>query len=100
MFPPSKTDSLTETVQNLWESLNRAGGHFHTEANIVERSEGDLITLWLTNALPKGSKRLMSAYIKEYIRESGWKAVHIRYYKNRIEFLMTPDLHPTSRETS
>lgn len=84
MFPPQETEIVEEWVGGLWASLQRAGGHFTEEATIERLDEEVVVTLYLKDCLPNNAKLSVMNYIKEYARQSGWKAKYVHHKKNYV----------------
>lgn len=54
------------------------------------------MVFWLHHALPSKGKKALGAYVREYAKQCGWKASHVKYFKNRMEFRIAPDLGLTA----
>jgi hypothetical protein len=88
MFPPEKTDSPYELVQNILGSLSRGGGSFRQDV-LVDAEEQDLVvTVGLTDAVPEGAKKPMNSYIRGYAAEAGWRATGLKLHKNYLRFTL------------
>ena len=81
-------------VEELKESLSRAGGHIAPDAPIDSRAStlGDHYRLRLWHEVPKDSKGHITKYIKLFAKEHQWKVIKVNHSKFYIEIIAEPTL--------
>ena len=69
----------------MWESLQRAGGHFSDDAQIDQLEDGSyFIKLFLKDTLPPSSVLHVYNFIREYGAECGWKVKKVSLQKTYV----------------
>lgn len=90
MFPPEKTSDLQTVVQNLWSSLNRAGGQLDDQCIIEPASKNSHnVLLKLKDSLTPESQDAIREYVKSYLELSGWHTGGVVFAKRYIRFRLT-----------
>lgn len=84
MFPPQPNEDLQKVVSGMWESLQRAGGHFGGEAQVASREDGFDVVLYLKEKLPAGSSAYIKPFVLEYLKQAGWKVERLRMQKGYL----------------
>lgn len=99
MFPPEETEDPHHWLNNLWFSLQRAGGHLSQNARIFEKEDGACeVILYLQERLPNNITRTLSEYIKGYSKASGWTVKSCQIDKGQIVLRACPSSSaPSSR---
>jgi hypothetical protein len=87
MFPPQPSEDLERWVENLWESLRRAGGNWADEAKTERTDFGTKVFLRLREPLSPSCKSNVKAYVVSYARASGWKARLFQFRPSYVAFL-------------
>jgi hypothetical protein len=81
-------------VKELRESLQRAGDHIseeHETLHLEARDgSGDIFVFRLWHQLPTDAKSHVSAYIRGFAEEHGWKVKNVRHRKFSIEIKVAP----------
>lgn len=74
-------------------SLLRAGDHIAAEVPTYNSitPEGDLYVFKLAHVIPPECRRAISAYIRGYGKEQGWRVKRVRHKKFFIEILTEPE---------
>jgi hypothetical protein len=94
MYPPKKTEDPQEWIRGLWESLSRAGDHFHDEAIFQEQEHGYAVFIGIRGgtSLPPGAAEFVKKYVKHYAQACGWKVAKLVLSRAglRMEFTELP----------
>ena len=101
MFPPQPTDELEPAVMGLFASLHRAGDQL--VAGSINPSESEdcdaTVSFRLHLELPRGAKRYVTRYIREYLKESGWYVHSVKHKKFQISFSVVRSPHLASERS-
>ena len=85
MYPPKPSQNPQEWLNNLWASLQRGGHHFGSEASLEQGSDGSIrLRSRMNERLPDTAKRAVTAYMKQYAKESGWR-LKVAFKKGYVE---------------
>lgn len=63
-----------EALSKVFSSLQRAGDHWQPGGTLTQTEKGYEAVASLRTPLPKDSVQAVREYIKDYLRELGWKA--------------------------
>ena len=90
MFPPEKTTDGQKVLNNLYASLARAADHFSGNAMYRPDGKGFEASMQLQMHMPDNARRYASAYIRDYVRASGWKVSSLRFDKRQMRLVAEP----------
>ena len=71
---PKATMEAEAVLTQLFDSLQRAGDHWVPGGELNPKGKGYEAIATLRAAIPPDARKAVAEYIKEYIRELGWKA--------------------------
>jgi|HubBroStandDraft_1064217.scaffolds.fasta_scaffold196036_2 hypothetical protein len=88
-------------LSNLCASLGRASEHF-AGAHYKKTDEGFEASFQIQMYIPNSARKAASAYIREYVKQSGWKVSSLRFDKKqmRMEAQMRREAKPASKSES
>lgn len=79
MFPPKRTDKVTEWLERLLSTLVRGGLEVHENVGLDEDDNGGYsVKVKLMSPIPKGGWDPLKEYVKEYSLRTGWRVYKIR----------------------
>lgn len=86
---------------NLCASLARASEHF-VGAHYKKTDEGFEASFDIQIQVPPDARKAASAYIREYVKQSGWKVSALQFGKKqmRLEAQMRAEAKPASKSES
>jgi hypothetical protein len=77
-------------LNNLYASLARAGEHFSGAADYHPTDNGFEASLQLQLHMPDDARKYAGAYIRQYIKASGWKVSSLRFEKRQVRLVAEP----------
>jgi hypothetical protein len=87
MFPPTRTESITEWLQGLLHSLARAGLSFDDDIVLEEPENVEAkVEIRLTAPIPKDGWPHLRNYILNYSLSAGWQVTGLRHAKGLLVF--------------
>jgi hypothetical protein len=86
MYPPKVTDSLDESISNLFASLQRAGDQWTGQMGVADKGDGVThYAFYLRDSIPEKAKKDLMAYARGYMKRSGWRVAGVRLVKRYLE---------------
>lgn len=77
-------------LNNLYASLARAGDHFSGAAEFRPTDDGFEASLQLQLHMPDNARKYAGAYIRQYMKASGWKISSLRFEKRQVRLAAEP----------
>jgi hypothetical protein len=96
VFPPKPTPNYNELLNNLVQSVGRAGPVFTGNATQAPDGEGYRFTLQLLPGVisntPVGERvqKYLAQYMRAYARESGWRVKAVSFKRGYVAFAVAP----------
>lgn len=86
-----ETENPQEALAEIWKWLSSAGNHFTGawSLNADEEKREHRASLMM-KGLPTPLKEGVRGVIRKVALDVGWKAKHIRFLKDRVEFVLKP----------
>jgi hypothetical protein len=86
MYPPKVTDSLDESISNLFDSLQRACPVWTGHVTPVDPGEGVTKYIFtLQDSVPEAARKDLLAYVRGYVKRCGWRVTNVRLLKHYLE---------------
>lgn len=84
MFPPNRTSSPHELLNNLWSSVQRGGAFFSQDARVEQNDEGlySCLLHYAPGGVPKEVRPALEKYMRGYARASGWTIKSLRFKRS------------------
>lgn len=87
MYPPVRQPTVKEWLEALWASLQRAGEHFSTVADVEEDNRRRVsVKLFLQRPVPKEAQQPLKEYIQQYSFQSGWAVSSLKMTTRYVSF--------------
>ena len=86
MYPPKKTDDITEWLSGLLESLSRAGLEFGANIGLDETAVGYEVKVFLQAPIPEAGWGPLKEYIPAYSIQAGWFVEDLRQTRRTLSF--------------
>lgn len=86
MYPPKRTENITEFLEHLLTSAQRAGLEFDWNVGLDESSSGYDVKVRLVLPIAKEGWPALKEYITTYSLVSGWSVKQLRYTLRWLTF--------------
>lgn len=86
MYPPKRTESITEWLEWLFTSLSRAGLDFDWNIGLDEEPHGFDVKVRLLAPIPKEGWPALKVYIPTYSLVCGWQVEQLRHTPRVLTF--------------
>lgn len=87
MFPPKRTTSVTEWLENLLSTLARGGLEINKNIGLDEDDDGKYsVKIKLMSPIPKEGWEPFKLYANQYSQLSGWKIERVRQERGCLFF--------------
>lgn len=86
MYPPKRTENVTEWLSGLLDSLSRAGLEFVRDIGLDETADGYHVIVLLRVPIPKEGWEALKNYIPTYSFVCGWRVEKLRHTKSTLTF--------------
>jgi len=90
MYPPKLTESLDDSVTNLFASLQRGGDQWLGSIGVADKGDGcTRFALYLNEPLPKSCRSDLMSYARAYLKKCGWKVKGVHITRRYLEIMVS-----------
>lgn len=86
MYPPKRSESVTEFLEALLASLLRAGLEFDPNIGLDEEEYGFEVKVQLLQPIPQKGWQHLREYIPTYSLVCGWQVTELRHTARVLTF--------------
>src|SRR6266404_1962726 len=84
MIRPKKTTRIEDCLTGLLASLCRGADHLNGRTETAVANGRTQTRFYLQLPMPAESKKLLSSYVRGYVKASGWRVSALQFHKGYV----------------